>query len=70
MKYTATKHIEQIKAATLSSLLFISALGVMCYAFSQNRNLILGTELHGNSSVEFLCLGSECKNLTRFSLRD
>jgi len=70
MKYITMRRMEYLKAATFSTLLFISALGIMCYAFSQNRNLIIGTELNANGTVEYMCLGSDCENLNRFSWSD
>ena len=41
MKYITMRRVEYIKATLFSSLLLITAFGILCYAFSQNRSKII-----------------------------
>lgn len=71
MKYITMRRVEYIKATLFSSLLLITAFGILCYAFSQNRsNIILGTELNANGTVEYMCLGNGCDNMRAFAWHD
>ncbi len=70
MKQTTMKRMEFLRAATFTTLLFLTALGIMCYAFTQNRNLIIGTEYNSATNVEYICFGHECENLNRFTWSD
>jgi hypothetical protein len=56
---------ETLKATSfgLSLLLFTFCLVILC--LSSVDRIVLGTELNGDGSVEYLCLGSSCESLTR-----
>ena len=56
---------ETLKAVSFSFslLLFTFCLVILC--LSSVDRVVLGTELNGDGSVEYLCLGSSCDGLTR-----
>ncbi|MEC7703171.1 MAG: hypothetical protein VYC19_10490 [Pseudomonadota bacterium] len=71
MKYIAMRRYEYIKAAIFSLTLLTCTFIIMCYAFSQNRyNIVLGSELNANGTVEYMCLGSGCDVMNRMTWHD
>ena len=59
------KDKETLKAASFgfSQLFFTFCLIILC--LSSVDRVVLGTELNGDGSVEYLCLGSSCESLTK-----
>jgi|TARA_R110002126_G_scaffold215287_1_gene361444 hypothetical protein len=55
---------ETIKAVSFCGTLLLFALSAVVLSFSSIDRVILGTELNGNGTVEYLCLGTSCEGLT------
>lgn len=71
MKYITMRKVEYIKAMVFSSLLMISSFLILCFAFIENNNqIILGSELNANGTIEYMCLGNGCEDLNRFTWTD
>lgn len=66
MNYARIRRAEQIKAAIFSSFLLLLTFSLLCIALSQNQKLIIGSEMNGNGTVEYLCLGDNCANLNDY----
>ena len=65
MNYVEMRRVEYIKAAIFSTLLLITAFALLCFAFSQNQKMILGSELNSDGTIEYLCLGTDCDHLAK-----
>ena len=56
---------QTLKAASFGFSLLLITLSALIISFSSIDRIILGTELNGNGTVEYLCLGSACDGLTK-----
>ena len=56
---------EQVKAYVFFAVLIACTLLAIILGFSSLDSIILGSELNGNGTVEYLCLGTGCDGLTR-----
>lgn len=54
---------DAVKGAVFGSCLLMVLIGFFVMAVSSGP-IILGTELNANGSVEYLCVGSGCENLS------
>jgi hypothetical protein len=56
---------QTLKAASFGFSLLLITLSALIISFSSIDRVVLGTELNGDGTVEYLCLGSACDNLTK-----
>lgn len=63
---TKQAQIEFIYAIIFAIAIFAVIFGLAFLGFANaSTPLILGSELNGDGTVEYLCLGSSCDNLTK-----
>lgn len=63
--YKSRAHNEYKKAVGFGVFLAIVLCSLILFSISSADRIILGSELNGNGTVEYLCLGSSCDGLTR-----
>lgn len=66
------KGLQSVPARVLlfAAFLILLLLSAIVLAFTSAGPIILGTELNGNGSVEYLCLGTGCESMTDFRWSD
>ncbi len=54
----------ELKAAVFALFLCLCLITVISLSIVNMGPLIIGTEMNANGTVEYLCLGNHCENLT------
>jgi len=68
--YLKKKRKEKIYAALFGCFLIVFFMSSLAVAFFSSGPIVLGTELNGNGSVEYLCLGDSCEGKRPFRWSD
>ena len=58
---------EQFKACLFFFCLVLFLLVSAAYGVSSIENVILGTELNGDGTIEYLCLGNSCEDYLKMN---
>lgn len=65
VSYKTTGNREYKKAIRFFAFMSCVLFGLIILSLSSIDSVILGSELNGDGTVEYLCLGSSCEGLTK-----